>query len=40
MYDAGTHSTAFYWGMLVMFTAVFLVGARIALDSRSRAAAR
>ena len=38
--NAGTHSTGFYWGVLVVFTAVFLIGARIALDYRSRPAAR
>ena len=37
--NAGTHSTGFYWGVLVVFTAVFLIGARIALDYRSRPAA-
>jgi ABC-type multidrug transport system ATPase subunit len=38
--NAGTHATVFYWGVLVVFSAVFLIGARIALDYRSRAAAR
>jgi len=38
--DAGTHSTAFYWSVLVVFTVVFLVGARVALGRRSQTAGR
>jgi ABC-type multidrug transport system ATPase subunit len=38
--DAGTHSTAFYWTVLVVFTVVFLVGARVALGRRSRTSGR
>lgn len=37
---AGTHSTPFYWLVLTAFTWVFLAGARLALDRRSRAADR
>ena len=38
--NAGTHSTGFYWGVLVIFIVVFLIGARIAVDYRSRPATR
>ena len=38
--SAGTHSTAFYWTVLIAFTLVFLTGARFALSRRSRPAAR
>jgi hypothetical protein len=38
--SAGTHSTAFYWTVLLAFTLVFLTGAWLALRSRSRATAR
>ena len=38
--NAGTRSTAFYWTVLATFTLVFLIGARLALGRRSRAAAR
>jgi ABC-type multidrug transport system ATPase subunit len=38
--SAGTHPTAVYWTILLTFTVVFLAGARLALDHRSRATAR
>jgi ABC-type multidrug transport system ATPase subunit len=38
--QAGTRSTGFYWTILLVFTAVFLVGAYFALRHRSRTAER
>ena len=38
--SAGTHSTGFYWLVLIAFTVIFLAGARLALARRSRATAR
>ncbi len=38
--NAGTHATPFYWLVLSVFAVVFLVGARFALDRRSRATER
>jgi ABC-type transport system involved in multi-copper enzyme maturation permease subunit len=38
--SAGTHATVFYWCVLVVFIAAFLISARIALGHRSRAVAR
>jgi ABC-type multidrug transport system ATPase subunit len=37
---AGTRSTAFYWSVLIAFSVVLLAGARLALERRSRPAAR
>jgi hypothetical protein len=38
--NAGTHSTVFYWSVLLGFTLLFLVGAGLALERRSRPTAR
>ena len=38
--NAGTHSTAFYWGVLIIFIMVFLGGALLALERRSRPTTR
>jgi ABC-type multidrug transport system ATPase subunit len=38
--NAGTRASGFYWAVLALFTVVFLIGALVALERRSRTADR